>query len=288
MKLLITGPTGFLGYNLCKNLVDSPQEIFAISRNTPPKERRVDSENIRYFLLKDINIQEFIESNSINGVIHCATNYGRDNNTLDTLEANLTFPISILLSSIKANVDFFINTDTILDKRVNSYSLSKKQFLDWLYYFKDQITCLNLSLEHFYGPGDSDGKFTTYIIRELINNAKSIDLTPGMQKRDFIYIDDVVSAFQCVIQNVHKFHRNDIYDIQIGSGTNTSIFDFVNLAKNITANSNTNLNFGAIDYRKDEVMESNVDLKMITSMGWKPEVSLENGLEITIKNELAL
>lgn len=288
MKLLITGPTGFLGYSLCKSLVNFDYDIYAISRNPPPTQRRVDSHRIEYFLLKDINIDNFIRSKGINGVVHCATNYGREDNTLDTLQANLTFPLSILLSSITANVDFFINTDTILDKRVNSYSLSKKQFLDWLYYFQKETICLNLSLEHFYGPGDSMGKFTSFIIKELLNKASLIDLTPGEQKRDFIYIDDVVSAFSSVIKNVHKFNRNSLHDIHIGSGVNTSIFDFVHLAKDICKNNITELNFGAISYRENEIMESNVNLKLIKSMGWKPNVSLEKGLRMTIENELKL
>jgi CDP-paratose synthetase len=288
MRLLITGPTGFLGFNLCKKLVDSDIEIYAISRNLPPLSRKVESKNINYFQLEEINIDEFILKNNINGVIHCATNYGRNDNALDTLQANLTFPLTILLASIKADVEFFINTDTILDKRVNSYSLSKKQFLDWLYYFKSNINCFNLSLEHFYGPGDSDGKFTTYIIRELVKNTKQINLTPGKQKRDFIYIDDVVSAFICIIDVIKNYKTGEIHNIQIGSGVNTSIYDFANLVKNIVGNNNTNLNFGAIPYRENEVMQSDVNLVNILKLGWLPKVSLQKGLEKTIKHELLI
>lgn len=286
MKLLVTGPTGFLGYHLCKSLVKTDLEIVAISRNPPPMERQVNSKKISYITLGEINIDKFIKSGNFEGVIHCATNYGRDDNTLDTLQTNLTFPLSILLSSIKANVSFFINTDTILDKRVNSYSLSKNQFLDWLYYFQNKICCLNLSLEHFYGPGDSDGKFTSFIIRELINNVETIPLTQGKQKRDFIYIADVVSAFECVIKNINNFKKGSVHELQIGSGENTSIYDFVNLAKEITLNYNTILDFGSIPYRENEVMESEVDLKLISSLGWKPKVSLKKGLELTIAGEL--
>jgi nucleoside-diphosphate-sugar epimerase len=286
MKLLITGPTGFLGYNLCKSLVKTNIEIVALSRNPPPLERRVNSKKISYITLDEINIDKFIESGNFKGVIHCATNYGRDDKTLDTLQTNLIFPLSIILSSIKANVAFFINTDTILDKRVNSYSLSKNQFLDWLYYFQDKICCLNLSLEHFYGPGDSDGKFTSFIIKELINNVETIPLTQGKQKRDFIYITDVVSAFLCVIENINNFKKGSVHELQIGSGKNTSIYDFVSLAKKITLNYNTNLDFGAIPYRENEIMESAVDLNLISSLGWKPKVSLKKGLKLTITGEI--
>ena len=46
------------------------------------------------------------------------------------------------------------------------------------------------------------------------------------------------------------------------------------------------LDFGAIPYRENEVMESEVDLKLISSLGWKPKVSLKKGLELTIAGEL--
>jgi nucleoside-diphosphate-sugar epimerase len=163
-----------------------------------------------------------------------------------------------------------------------------QQFLDWLYYFKSNINCFNLSLEHFYGPGDSDGKFTTYIIRELVKNTKQINLTPGKQKRDFIYIDDVVSAFICIIDVIKNYKTGEIHNIQIGSGVNTSIYDFANLVKNIVGNNNTNLNFGAIPYRENEVMQSDVNLDNILKLGWLPKVSLQKGLEKTIKHELLI
>ena len=286
MHLLITGPTGYLGYNLCKSLAKTDIIVHAISRNAPPASRKVKSSNIFYYKLADIDIDKLIDINDIDGVIHCATSYGRDDDTLGTLQANLIFPLSILLKSIESKVQFFINTDTILDKRVNLYSLSKKQFLDWLYYFKSDINCFNLSLEHFYGPGDSVGKFTTFIIKELQNKTEYIDLTPGQQKRDFIYIDDVVSAFLCVINSVDKFEKGSIHDLQIGSGVNTSILDFVKLASKLTGNQDTKLNFGAIPYRDNEIMKAEVNLDMINLLGWKPKISLEEGLKKTIENEL--
>ncbi len=57
------------------------------------------------------------------------------------------------------NLDYpdaiFINTDTILNKEINAYSLSKTQIYEWLHYFKSSFTCIDIALEHFYGPNDN-------------------------------------------------------------------------------------------------------------------------------------
>jgi nucleoside-diphosphate-sugar epimerase len=46
------------------------------------------------------------------------------------------------------------------------------------------------------------------------------------------------------------------------------------------------LNFGALPYRQNEVMESEVDISEIRKLGWQPRMSLADGLKKTIHTEL--
>ena len=85
-------------------------------------------------------------------------------------------------------VKYFLNTDTFLDRRINFYSLSKKQFLEWLKLYSKDLVCANLVLEHFYGPEDDASKFVSFVIQSLLKNVSSLDFTPGDQKRDFIFM----------------------------------------------------------------------------------------------------
>ena len=283
MHLLITGPTGYLGYNLCKSLAKTDITVHAISRNAPPASRKVKSSNIFYYKLADIDIDKLIDINDIDGVIHCATSYGRDDDTLGTLQANLIFPLSILLKSIESKVQFFINTDTILDKRVNSYSLSKKQFLDWLYYFKSDINCFNLSLEHFYGPGDSVGKFTTFIIKELLNKIEYIDLTPGQQKRDFIYIDDVVSGF-CELEK-KDFGEYKCYNLT--NNKKITVEELTQEIKNVVGKDISIIYDGSTPGDQFGIYGDNY--KISNETNWTPKISLKEGLKRMInwsKNNL--
>ncbi len=174
-------------------------------------------------------------------------------------------------------VHSFINTDTILDKRVSHYSLSKKHFVDWLEHFSGGMVCCNVSLEHFYGPFDDPSKFVMGIILDLLNGVEQIDLTAGEQRRDFIYIDDVVDAFMKIVE-FSRLAAPALHRFEVGTNQQIAIKEFVLLAREITGNRSTRLNFGALSYRKHEVMESRVDTKALRELGWLPRVALSEGL----------
>jgi nucleoside-diphosphate-sugar epimerase len=110
--------------------------------------------------------------------------------------------------------------------------LSKKHFLDWLKSYSDGIGCFNVALEHFYGPGDDPTKFVTYLVHSLLRGESALDLTEGLQKRDFIYIDDVIDAFISII-NYSFSVGSGFYEYEVGSGAPIEIREFVSLLKKI-------------------------------------------------------
>jgi len=285
-KILVTGATGYLGSNLVKNLV-SDYEIVILKRRTS-NTLRIDSilPRLAAINIEDLNFSEIFQNQGFSGVIHCATNYGRDENDLDdTIEANLILPLRLLKNAIENNLDFFINTDTILDKRINYYSLSKAQFKDWLLFFSNKIKSINIELEHFYGRGDDPSKFVSKIVSDLVRDEKKdLELTLGEQKRSFIYIDDVVEAFRTILENVPAI-LGDFSSFQVGSKKQISIKDFVLLTKNLCGNTQTQLKFGALPYRKNEIMEVHLDISKLESLGWREQISLVEGLKKTIEFE---
>ena len=54
------------------------------------------------------------------------------------------------------------------------------------------------------------------------------------------------------------------------------------ILKSICNNKVTSLNFGKLPYREGEIMESDVDLSQLKSLGWTPKYTLNQGLESTI------
>jgi len=285
--ILITGATGFLGSHILKKLIATDYNIVILKRSFSNIFRIHElMEHIKFYDIDILDsLEDIFKENTIDIILHTATQYGRkEESIVDIVESNLMLPLNLIGLAVENKVKVFINTDTLLDKRVSSYSLSKKQFKNWLEYYSDKMVCVNVSLEHFYGAFDDRTKFVTFILQNLMEEKESIALTWGEQERDFIYIDDVVNAFMKII--IHSTNvKLGFYDYEIGSGKNIKIKDFIILMADLLNNKITKLNFGVIPYRENEVMESHVNLNAIKTLGWLPITDIEKGLNLTINKE---
>lgn len=289
-NIFVTGGTGFLGSNLMKELVNKYNVIMLkrtfsnLSRLKKIKELH-KNERIKYYDIDKTPLEEVFRNEKINIVLHCATNYGRgQKDPMEVITANLIMPLKLLELSRQHGVSAFVNTDTILDKRVNYYSLSKNNFKEWLKMYSDELICVNIAIAHFYGPDDDKTKFISFVINELQQKSAKIDFTPGRQKRDFVYIDDVVSGFIKILENLSTF-RKGYHDFEIGTGLQTEIREVVLLIKELMNNNYTQLNFGALAYRENEAMELSINTLRLEKIGWKPKYSLREGLLNTICKE---
>lgn len=240
--------------------------------------------NLVFYNWEETRLSDIFARHSFEAVLHCATDYGRKNAfPLRLLEANLLLPLELLELAARAQVPSFINTDTILDKGVSHYSLSKKQFLDWLKNYSSEIRCVNVALEHFYGPGDDETKFVSAMTKRIFRG-EQIALTAGEQKRDFIYFEDVVEAFSVIWGHVRS-EAKGFSHFEVGSGVSTKIRALLELIVKLGGVQKTSLDFGALPYRANEVMESQVNLSALLALGWRPKVSLEEGLGRMLKQE---
>ena len=284
MDILITGATGFLGSYLVKNIINN-HKIIALKRSFSNTLRIDDlTDNIKYYDIDIINVRKVFEENNIDIVIHTATDYGRnDNSASKIVETNLMYPLQLLELAVCFNTNTFINSDTTLHRNTNPYSLSKKQFLKWLKRFSEKIQVVNVKIELMYGPGDNKSSFVKAMVNKMIDNELEIDLTKGEQKRDFVYIDDVLRAYKVIIDKLSDINP-DFNEFEIGSGNVISIKNFIELIHKLTK-SKSILNFGALPYRKYETMHSSVDLTRIKELGWKPKESLKEGLLKIIEME---
>lgn len=280
-KILITGGNGFLGSYLVPLLIDE-FELYVLVRSTSDLIRlNKYLVNVNLVYYDKVIIRDFIANLRPEIVIHCATNYGKQNNSIsDILDSNFSLPITIL-ESLKED-SIFINTDTFLNKNTNNYSLSKKHFLDWFKRFKSKIVCVNLVLEHFYGDKRNNDNFISYLIDQFNNKVEKIDLTKGYQQRSFLHIEDLTSAILLILKKCQSF-KNGFYEFKIASSQKITIKELVIMIQKLTENTNTYLNFGAIDYRKNEKMYSNMNTSKLKKLGWIEKNSLEAGLLKIIK-----
>lgn len=287
-KILLTGVTGFLGSHLAKELLATGYEVVALKRKFSSL-RRVDSivSEIDFFDIEGLDFDHlFRNCGKIDTIIHTATCYGRNNESVSEIfTANTEFPLRLLDAGNRAGVEIFLNTDTVLDKYLNLYALSKNQLLQWGEFFSmhEKIHFVNIRLEHFYGPDDDPTKFSTYVINGCLGNVPELKLTKGEQKRDFIYIDDVVSAYMVLLEKMDSFN-SPFVEFDVGSGQSVPIRDFVETVHRIAA-SKTHLAFGALPYREGEVMQSEANILGLAALGWHCRYNIETGLKLAIDQE---
>lgn len=285
--ILLTGATGYLGGYLSKMLLDSGYRILALALNKKDTYKYENNTNVKVYYLDETPISEIFNNESVDVVIHTATLYGRSNEQLVSMEkVNVEFPLTVLTEAINHGAELFINTGTILQKNISAYALTKNHFEDWLSLYSDKIKCINLKLDHFYGPNDKPIKFIAWLVEQLKNNVEEINLTEGSQTRDFIYVDDVVSAFKTVIENETKISLGKLNTFEVGTNHKTSIKEMVLTIKEQIGNTSTKLNFGAVPFRKNEVLDYDVDTSGLRQLGWKPEyISVENGIKRLLQVE---
>jgi CDP-paratose synthetase len=288
-KILLTGATGFLGSHLIKSLLKVGYEVIALKRKSSSL-HRIQSvvSDIVLLDVDEIDFEElFFKYGKFYAIIHTATLYGRNSESVsDIFSANTEFPLRLLDAGNRAGVGIFLNTDTILDKYLNLYALSKNQLLQWGKFFSrhEKIRFGNIRLEHFYGPDDEPTKFSAYVINSCLTNSPELKLTKGEQKRDFIHIDDVVSAYLVLLDKIDGFSSSFV-EFDVGSGHSMSIRQFVETVHRLTA-SKTKLVFGSLPYREGEVMYSEADVSGLVALGWQCLYDIEAGLKQVIQQEM--
>ncbi|QWE24980.1 NAD(P)-dependent oxidoreductase [Polynucleobacter sp. AP-Elch-400A-B2] len=283
MKILLTGGSGFLGGELVRAFAKGADELAVLVRKTSNLEalsRDVSKLSIYRFEEAD-EIYEVVWGFKPDIVIHTACCYGRKNEVLPTLiNANIEFG-AIILDSLKeiGNASIFINIGSALPSDHSLYARTKNFFSEWGKQYVAEVTSdlafIDLKFQHIYGPGDDNQKFVSYLIGACLSDRGELPLTAGDQVRDFIYIDDAISAIMAVIENRHKFSPYAL--IEVGSGLGLTIKDLAENIRKLTQ-SKINLKFGFHPYRKNEVMNCVADIATLKSLGWMPMHTIESGI----------
>ena len=291
-KILIVGGTGFIGYHLIKKLKQKRYIIHSISKKKPKKDRYISG--IKYHLVDISNFKKLkllIENIDFSFVINLG-GYVDHSDIKKTYNSHFKGCKNLATIFLKSKIKSFIqmgssgeygnskspHSEYKKSNPVTIYNRSKKlatNFLIDLYKKKKfPVTILRLYLS--YGPNQDNNRFIPIVINNCLKK-KEFPLSHCEQYRDFIYIDDVVNALICSIDN----HEAVGQIINIGTGKPIKLKKIINRIKNYI-NGGKPL-FGLVKLRKDENLRTYPNIfKAKKILRWKPRVSFEKGLIKTI------
>jgi nucleoside-diphosphate-sugar epimerase len=138
--------------------------------------------------------------------------------------------------------------------------------------FKVPVTILRPF--NIYGPGQSRKNLIPQMIRQVTEHGHlSVqDLSP---KRDFLYLDDLITALMKVILVDGERDGLDVFNL--GYGVSHSVADVIHILRDIVGREVPVHVIGK--KRPNEVMDCYCDhRKFSRRYGWKPGISLETGI----------
>ncbi len=291
MKILLTGATGFLGSKILKRLVQQGEQVVVLKRSTSDSRRITECiEQCNCYNIDENSLESVFKEERPEVIIHCATAYGRDGmQAVEVAQTNLIFGIQLLTLAEQYGCAYFVNTGTFAFKQIEpegkietpiymaDYTLSKYQFVRWGEAFaaRGKLCFITMDLEHIFGEDDDEGKFIFMLEQKFTSGETAIALSDGMQLRDYIYTDNVVDAYMCVLQ--HRKELSGFQRFQVGMGEVITLREFVTMLKEVSE-SNICLEFGKRPRNANEPACSVADISGLEKLGWRANVSRKDGL----------
>jgi nucleoside-diphosphate-sugar epimerase len=124
-------------------------------------------------------------------------------------------------------------------------------------------------------------KLIPYVIAQFKRN-ETIRLTPGEQKRDFIYAPDLAEPLHGLMK---AFTRSRGLVVNVSYGEGVTIRSVVeHIAKRLSSRSL--IEFGALPYREGEMMDFSCDIRRLNDLtGWFPHKSVFEALDEYLRDE---
>jgi nucleoside-diphosphate-sugar epimerase len=127
-----------------------------------------------------------------------------------------------------------------------------------------------------YGPGEAPHRLLPWII-ERLRKGERVALSSGLQKRDFLFVDDALEAFIRVAEATERKQGQVV--LNVGTGAPVSVRAFAEMVAAALGVPTGQLGFGDIPMRPDEAMVFSGDPAQLHAFtGWQPRVGLKEGI----------
>lgn len=316
MRVMVTGAAGFIGSHLVDSLLAAGEEVVGVDdlssgRLANLADARRSTTGKFQFHRVDITstaISDLIARQKPELIYHLAAQVDVRKSVADPIHdamINVIGTLNLLDAAEKAGTRKFVFTSSggciygepepsrlpVSEDQVylpesmpeSPYGVSKKVVLDYLRYFRTvkELEYTALALSNVYGPRQEpasevglEGQVVAIFCRRMLGGRPATIYGTGEQTRDFVYVEDVVSAFMAARE------AGDGELINIGSGQELSVNELYAQLARLTGARGDAVYAAA---RPGELQRIVVDAsKAGEVLGWKPAVSLEEGLERTV------
>lgn len=291
--VLITGMQGFVGSHLAKALEKKGATVWGISRTV--KKGNILKANI----IEYSKIDEIIKKKKIAICFHLAAESIVESGQEDpyqTLKINTLGTLNILECARKNNLEKVIIASTVHVYGDNPLPFKEEYTPRPTRPYETSKTCLDLIAQSYietfdlpvlisrfcniYGPGDKNfNRLIPKTIKSVLNNDRPL-MWGGKSLRDYLYIDDVISAYLKLAEvSTPSVGKNRIFNF--GTGDHYTVEQVI---KKIIQLSGKDVTIKRItEGRSNEILRQYVSsAKAERVLNWTPKVSFEQGLSKTI------
>jgi GDP-L-fucose synthase len=297
VKILVAGAKGMVGSAVVSELEQRGADIVKLSRN------EVDLENEKATV-------EFIADSKVEVIVDAAAKVGgvlsNKQYPVDFLWRNIQIQNNLMKAAHLAGVKrlIFLGCSCIyprdsvqpikeeyllsgpLEPTSSAFSVAKIAGIEMVNSYRKQfgLNWISLIPANVFGPGDNFDILQSHVVPALIgkfdsakrNGTKKVILWgDGSPMREFLYVSDLASAIIFCLENY-----NSDTPINIGTGAEISIKDLANCISE-------QIGFeGKIEWDSRRPMGTPrkiLDSSKLTTLGWSPKVSLQEGLAKTIE-----
>jgi len=301
-KVLLTGGTGFLGHHIARALLDREADVTLLIQ---PHEKTWRLERIgakinqvKCRLTSRDETRSAVQKVQPGVIIHLAGRMERrrDLSILDDLLGHhVASTVNLIRAADQKTTRLVINTgtseeygeqddpfvETLPADPVSPYSATKASATAMATYLSKAIGIPVITMRPFitYGPAQLHDTLIPFLIKGVLQR-KNVELTAGLQYRDFVFVDDLVACYLATIDKAETFTGPEIFNV--GSGKKIQIREVIETIANLL-DGQEYLKIGARPMRAGEPASMIADIqKAKETLGWEPVVPLNEGLKKTI------